>query len=424
MPKKRTNELIQSTYFRWILRERAGVYFADGRANQTRVGRHSLGTRDRSEALELLRELDLTKAVEHGLADASLLKTSESSLLGLDRGRQLYEDHVRRPHVTGGARPKTSQRYKAVFDKFLPFARGRGITGWNQVTRLLLENYAAHLDDEGYAPRTEYLELTTIKQTMKWLADDKHIPTACLFAMSLKKPQGTDTYCWKPDEVTAIIRHCRHNAELNWLGNVFTALIATGMRISELASLRWTDIVDDGKAIQITDEASRRNKDGENVRRTKSGRSRILPVHPELKLVLDQMPRSKDGLVFHGPLGGKLKPDTVRVILVRDVLTPLAGQFPTPEGEVGFLDGRLHSCRHYFCSRCADEGTSEQALMEWLGHRESKMIRHYYHIHEKTAQRQMSRLRLVGEAGGEDTAGNFNLVEPEIPKTMASRRKT
>ena len=45
--------------------------------------------------------------------------------------------------------------------------------------------------------------------------------------------------------------------------------------------------------------------------------------------------------------------DQVRRALIRDVLVPLAGRFPTPPEEAGFADGRLHSFRHFFCSLCA-----------------------------------------------------------------------
>ena len=93
------------------------------------------------------------------------------------------------------------------------------------------------------------------------------------------------------------------------------------------------------------------------------------------------MARAKDGAIFHGPRGGTVKPDTVRNILIRDVLEPLSDQFPTPAGELGFINGRLHSCRHYFASQCAAAGFSEQLVMAWLGHRDSKMARHYFHLH-------------------------------------------
>src|SRR2546430_715505 len=82
-----------------------------GRANRPSLGRHSLGTRDRVQAVEALRELDLAKAVETGRADRNLLARAAGDLLDLGRGRDLYQSHVGRPRVVGGARPKTARRY-------------------------------------------------------------------------------------------------------------------------------------------------------------------------------------------------------------------------------------------------------------------------------------------------------------------------
>jgi hypothetical protein len=45
------------------------------------------------------------------------------------------------------------------------------------------------------------------------------------------------------------------------------------------------------------------------------------------------------------------------------------------------------------------DGIPEQTVMLWLGHRDSKMVRHYYHLHDDDAQRQMSKLKSVGGAG-------------------------
>jgi integrase len=83
------------------------------------------------------------------------------------------------------------------------------------------------------------------------------------------------------------------------------------------------------------------------------------------------------------------------------VLTPLAERFPTRAGGTGFIDGRLHSFRHFFCSLSANSGVPEQVLMTWLGHRDSKMVRHYYHLHPEEAQRQMARIRFLGKAAPE-----------------------
>src|SRR5438874_6058822 len=150
MPAKRKKEKITASYFTWLLGTRKGIYFADGRSNVKDLGRHSLGTRDKQEALRLLVRLDLVKAVESGRADRSLLETPESAVLSLEQGLNLYLAHVGRPAVLGGATLKTVARYRAVLAKFLPFAHKAGIQHWHSVTKKILESYGAWLDDEGY----------------------------------------------------------------------------------------------------------------------------------------------------------------------------------------------------------------------------------------------------------------------------------
>jgi len=44
------------------------------------------------------------------------------------------------------------------------------------------------------------------------------------------------------------------------------------------------------------------------------------------------------------------------------------------------------------------------------------MVRHYFHLHNETAQRHMSRLRLLGEAGGLDAVSTIPVVEPVSEK--------
>jgi hypothetical protein len=70
------------------------------RSNDPNPGRHSLETKDLTEALDAARQLDLVKAVELHLADPAVLADSPDVRLRLGEGIQLYRDNIlsgRRP---------------------------------------------------------------------------------------------------------------------------------------------------------------------------------------------------------------------------------------------------------------------------------------------------------------------------------------
>lgn len=340
-----------------------------------------------------MARLDAKKAAECHSAPANILHQQTTDLLSLEDGKSLYLKHVARPAVLGGTRPRTPKRYKAVLEKFITFAHGEAVHSWQSVTAQTLNSYAAWLDSEGYAYATEYLELTTLKQVVKWLIAQNKLPATSLINIKLPKPQGTTTYCYTQKEVDALVTHCFAKPGLIWLGQVVVALTTTGLRISELADLGWSDIDLVGHIIQLTDTYRQGTRtDRTTAQTTKRGRSRSLPFHDDLRRILITLPRNADGRVFHGPLGGHLKPDTVRNILQRDALEPLSSRFPALSKEKGLLDGRLHSFRHFFCSVCASSGVPEQTVMNWLGHADSKMVRRYFHLPREESQKQMAKV--------------------------------
>ncbi len=406
MPKPGKYEQIQCNYFIWRLSRRGGVRYADGRSNRVAVGRHSLGTRDKDEALCRLRALDQDRAVKFGLVKRDITPAMECTPLILQDGAKLYTSHISRPEELGGAGANTQKRYRTVFDKFIAFATASNIRTWNEVDEDVLTRYAIHLKAVGYirgAKKKRYChktllnELTTLKQAIKWMSDKGHLRNKDPINLPLRKAESERPYCWKVEEVAAIVDFCRQNKVYDWLADVCVGLACTGLRISELASLRWADISTDSRQLTLTDERVHATRDLLEQRRVKSHKSRSFPVHDHLLAVVQTLPRH-DAFVFHGPRGGRLKPDTARNALIR-VLKLLANRFPSQMLAKGFADGRLHSFRHYFCSRCANSGVPEQMLMLWLGHQDSEMVRHYYHAHDEEARHRMDSLNLLGDAG-------------------------
>ncbi len=270
------------------------------------------------------------------------------------------------------------------------------------INRKTLELYATWLrlksenKRRNYSNRTIAFELSVLRTINIFLCREKHISESSRISIAIPKFEDSDRYCYRKEEVNIILELCFSQVNLEWLGQLLSTLAATGIRIGEAAQLRWTDVDFENGIIHIRDERSHTRKQFAGTARTTKGkRSRTIPVHSGLIEILKSISRLRDGFLFHGPLGGRLKPDTVRNIFVRHVITPLKGQFPTPSGETGFEHGRLHSFRHYFVSECCRQGIPEARIMSWVGHRDSKILARYRHLRPEDGQEQMKGLDLI-----------------------------
>jgi hypothetical protein len=77
----------------------------------------------------------------------------------------------------------------------------------------------------------------------------------------------------------------------------------------------------------------------------------MFPIHPELMNVLERLPRK--GRYVLWPAWRAAKTRHRPRLLIRDVINPLKENFPSPAGEQGFADGRLHGFRIIFVPRAA-----------------------------------------------------------------------
>ena len=393
MNKKRTSsEKVRLLFFIWSLRIRNGVWQADGRGNRVNPGRHSLGTKDHDEAMEKLQLLDKVQAVALGLADPSILSSPKTKSIALDDGKKMYLKHVARPFVTGGGVDKTKLRYDAVLSKSVPWAKQEGLNYWEHIKRRHLTSYADWLLEGEYEYATVFLELTTIKQVVNYFIREEMLPIECKIHMPLRKPSGTNTFCYTKEQLTAMADRCSSRSGLAWLHAIIAGLSFTGMRISELTGLRPSDVDLNKNMITLTDERFNRTATPGTARRMKNSRNRSFPIHSQLLPIIAPLVKRGGNRVFTGPDGQKISGDAVRLAFVSDVIEPLSVKFPSGEDEIGFKDGRLHSFRHYFCSLVANAGVSELAVMRWLGHGSSLMVKHYYHLNDPESQRQMEKV--------------------------------
>lgn len=395
MPKELQNEKFKYPNFEWILSTRSEIFQADGRGNAINVGRHSLGTKDYAEAKKLLHRLDLKMAVKFNLIDRSELPESDQiELLSLEGGWNVYKAYISRPIELGGLAVSSQERYEDVYLAFAAFAKVSSIKAWNQVTKKALTKYVVWRKNNGSAFSTAGFETTHIKTMVNWFIEEGLLPSSSKIKLKVAKPGRSDRYCFADEEVAAMMEWCATKKKLRWLYHIIVGLSHTGLRISELCGLRWSDVDDELEAFTLKDERShvKRSEQTPN-RRMKSKKERTLPIQERLRKVLEEIPRPREGYIFRNSKGGKLRRSCVLKALIRNVIKPLADQFPTAEGEVGFADGVLHSFRHYFCSQCVHLGIPEHLVLTWLGHESSNMLRWYYDRNSKVSKAYMNKMR-------------------------------
>ena len=93
----------------------------------------------------------------------------------------------------------------------------------------------------------------------------------------------------------------------------------------------------------------------------KDRESRIVPIHPDLQSYLTGCGKTS-GYFLTGDQGRKLSYDHALDMFVNKIIKPLQEEFPAPENELGFKDGRYHSFRHFFVSECFDAGIPESDI--------------------------------------------------------------
>ncbi|MFH1619676.1 MAG: site-specific integrase [bacterium] len=154
-----------------------------------------------------------------------------------------------------------------------------------------------------------------------------------------------------------------------FLRPILLAALKTGMRRGEILSLKWQDV-----------DLANHNI---HVRRTKAGKLRIIPIHPELHEVLLRLNETRGGdCVFSGPKGDRLSDDGA-----------IRTSFDAAVEKAGLGALTFHDLRHNFASELVMKGADLRTVQEYLGHSTLMMVQRYAHVSEGIRR---STIQLLG----------------------------
>lgn len=377
---------IHCRYFKWRLSRRKGVWQADGRSNSVNAGRHSLGTKNRDEAMQLVHDLDLKIAVDFGMADRRQLQNVGKTTLEISVGISLFEQHTDRPVVAGGPKPSTRKRYRRISRAFRRFADLKRIKFWERVDATVLNDFATSRA-EICTHATIVTEVSLIKSMHAYLIEERHLDADYAFKYQVRRPKQSTKYCPTAEELKAILAVLDRKPSLRWIRDIVLILSNTGLRFGELAQLTSEDVEHVESKVEfllVRDESS-----GTGTKSTKTGYDRKVPLQKVVKPLLKRkVAQFREGPLFRGPRGGKLRNDTFGDNLRQHALKPLRSEYSHSR----FQKITAHSFRHFFASYCAGMGVSQQTLMDWMGHRTDSMAKRYFHSNDEASLRNIQKL--------------------------------
>jgi len=145
---------------------------------------------------------------------------------------------------------------------------------------------------------------------------------------------------------------------------IVTIALHTGLRRGEIFNLKWFDVDFNRGLVQ--------------VRESKSGKKRIVPMNATVRTLLGGLKRTSE-YVFPSPkTGGKL--------------TDIKRSFRKAVGDAGIGNFRFHDLRHTAATRMADAGADAFTLARILGHSDIRITHRYTHATDAAFRRAVENL--------------------------------
>lgn len=326
--------------------QRNEIWWIGYRDPQGRWVRHSTHCKSKREAEAVLASIK-TKIIEGRFFDKSKAQKTRFTDLAervLDHQRALGRRSVDRFH---------KQYTKSLL----------GFFGRKYVDEITIEDVERYRMErsKSVAPASVNRGLAVLKRifnlAIKWGLVDKN---PVRFVEFLKEPQGRLRFL-SPDEQSALLNECKGQ-----LRDIVLVALRTGMRRGEVLGLRKADLDFERDLIFVA--------------KTKTDRTRQLPMIPAVKGVLERLAfgLAEGDPIFRNPQGGQLK--------------SCHGGFNQALKRAGIKDFHFHDLRHSYATDLISAGVEIFTVAKFLGHTDPKITaRVYAHLSPEFRRSEMEK---------------------------------
>jgi integrase len=334
--------------------------------------RETLDTRDRRVAER--REEAMRRALEdpahwHALAAAERRKVSTVADFA-DRWREVY--------VAANTKPSTARGYEQVLRVHIVPALGA--LDLRTVDRERVEELKASLVSTGRSAKTCSNVLGVLQRMMRSAVEWDYLDRNPCDGVAAPHVPEPEIAWWTRAESALVLEACATRRP-GWYP-LFLFGLRTGLRLGELAALRWRDVQLDGDACRV--HVCRSWSHGHETD-PKGKRSRDVPMSPDLVEVMRAHQASarvqhraarvlpidgagfEDRLVFPGRRGFMTH-------------TEFRSRLNTCADQAGVRRLTPHGLRHSFASQLVAAGVHIREVQQLLGHADVRQTERYAHL--------------------------------------------
>lgn len=269
------------------------------------------------------------------------------------------------------ASPYTVRNYLHDLRHFLAFLSAEKVTSFDDVDRRLLRQYIASLVQGGFEKTSVARKMSALRSFYRYLVREDLVSTNPLAAVSSPKLERRLPSFLSGDEVTDLVQAPDTSTPLGQRDRAILELLyASGLRVSEIASLETGSVNLDTREIRVWGKGSKerivlmgRPAASALDRYMRDGRRRLLG-------------KSKTAALFLNRYGRRLTERSLQKTLSKYGLK--AG-----------IDRRVHPhlLRHSFATHLLDGGADLRVVQELLGHASLSSTQIYTHVTKGQARK-------------------------------------
>lgn len=288
-------------------------------------------------------------------------------------------------------RENTKNHYSQVYTKHIsPYI---GNFYLKDIKQMDIKKILKKLDENGYGFETKNkVRVILIDIFNKAIAND-YIRKNPAKGISVKRNNEKDIRVLSQEEQVIFFNCCKGT----FYDNFFTTAMSTGMRIGELAALRWNDIDWNENVIRVTRTLIYQKFDGDNKKEFHFGNPktdtsvRVIPINKQCKIALKKQYVQKNIVASKAPKCKQPDKQFADLLFTTKYNTPLNSQIVCDAikrivDEINLTrditdEMELFSChcfRHTFATRCFEAGIAPKTVQAYLGHATLQMTMDLY----------------------------------------------